>query len=328
MKKRYQIIFLLLALLLLYFVLNKVGFGNIINTLKMLKWYYLLLAVGINLSMFLVWNYKWKLLVEKLGKIRFWDLFPMLMAGSFINTSTPTANVGGEPIRAYYLGRKIRKEKTRCFATIMIDKATNTATSLVFVLFSILFITLFLKISTTVKVLTQSLVILAAIIIIVSVLLRKLKMKDVAKLFHPLFRKKFSDKNQFLKYVENKVGSIKEVMKEFFKDNKAVRKEVTLAFVMQLLTFAKAYVLFIALGQNVNPLNVVIAISIAVTIGQLIIVPGGIGVVESSMISMYALMGINANIAATVAILDRIIHYFFALGIGYISFSYLNYRHR
>ncbi|MEM4245204.1 MAG: flippase-like domain-containing protein [Candidatus Nanoarchaeia archaeon] len=328
MKKRYQLVFLSLALLLLYFVLNKVGFNNIINTLKMLKWYYLVLAIALNLSMFLVWNKKWKSLVNKLGKIKFWELFPILMAGIFINTSTPTANVGGEPLRAYYLGKKLRKEKTKCLATIIIDKATNTATSLLFVVFSILFITLFLKIPTTVKILTQSLIIIAAIIIIVSILLRKLKLEDTARIFYPLFRKKFPDKKQFLTYIQNRIGSIKEVMKEFFKDNKAVKKEVTLALVMQLLTFAKAYVLFIALGQNVNPLNVVIAVSISMVVGQLILVPGGVGVIESSMISMYALMGINANIAATVAILDRIIYYFFALGVGYLSFSYLNYKHR
>ncbi|MFH1210478.1 MAG: lysylphosphatidylglycerol synthase transmembrane domain-containing protein [archaeon] len=327
MKKRYQIIFVILALSLLYFVLNKVGFRNIWENLMLLKWYYLVLAVGINLLVFMTWNYKWKLLVDKISKVRFWQLFPVLMTGVFFNAATPTANVGGEPLRAYYLGKIFKKDKSKYFATIIIDKITNAGTALIFVLFSVLFIWMFLKTSTTLKIVLQTLVIVAAIVIGIAIFYKKLKFRNTAKVCYPLFKKKFKTKESFLNYAERRKENMFCVLREFYKNRKALTKETGLGILMQIFTFGKAYILFIALGEHVNPLYVILAVSIAVMIGQLIIVPGGIGVVESSMISMYALLGINADVAAMVTILDRVIYYFFALGVGYVMFTYTNYKY-
>lgn len=328
MKKRYQVIFILLALTLLYIVLNKIGFRNILESLKLLKWYYLILAIGINLLIFLTWNYKWRLLVNKVSKVKFWELFPILMTGVFFNTATPTANMGGEPLRVHYLGKRFKKEKSKYLATVIIDKITNAGTSLIFVLFSVLFASLFIKIPTTIKVLTQSLVTIGLLILGIFIFYKKVKLEKILKLLQPFFKKRFPTKKEFEKYVQEKKEEIKKVLKEFYTCRKSLGKEFSLGILMQLLTFSKAYVLFIALGQNVNPLYVILTVSIALMIGQLIIVPGGIGIVESSMISMYALLGINANIAATVAILDRVIYYIFALGLGYVSFMYVDYKHK
>ncbi len=327
MKKRYSIIFILLALSLLYLVLRKVGFGNILEGLRLLKWYYLVLAISINLLVFLVWNYKWRLQVCKISKIKFWELFPILMTANFFNTSTPTANLGGEPLRAYYLGKKFKKEKAKYFATIIIDKMTNAGTALMFVIFSVLFISLFLKVPTTVKILTQSLIITSSVIIGLALFYRKIKLKTILRVIYPFFKKKYPDRNVFEQTIEKKRDNIEGVFKKFYRDRKSVSTEISLGVVMQLLTFAKAYVLFIALGQEISPLYVVLTVSISIMIGQLIVVPGGIGVVEGSMISLYTLLGVSVEIAAMVAILDRIVYYMLTLGVGYLSFSYVNYKY-
>ncbi len=328
MKKRYSIIFILLALSLLYFVLSKIGFRSISEGLGMLKWYYLVLAISMNLFVFIIWNYKWKLLVCKISKIKFWELFPILMTGNFFNTATPTANLGGEPLRAYYLGKRFRKEKSKYFATIIIDKLTNAVTSLVFVLFSVLFISLFLKVPTTVKILTQSLIIISLVLVGLALFYRKIKLKTILRIVYPFFKKKYPNRNTFDQIIEKKRESVKGVLKRFYSDKKSVAVEVLLGMLMQLLTFAKAYVLFIALGQEISPLYVILTVSISMMIGQIIIVPGGIGVVESSMISLYTLLGVNVEIAATVAVVDRIVYYVITLGGGYLSFSYVNYKYR
>jgi uncharacterized protein (TIRG00374 family) len=328
MKKRYQLIFIILALFLLYFVLSKVGFSNIINNLRMIKWYYLLLAILVNLSVFLVWTYKWKLLVDKISKVKFWRLFAILFTGIFFNSATPTANVGGEPLRAHFLGKECKKEKSKFLATVIIDKITNAGTALIFVIFSILFVSFFLKATTAMKVVTQSLVVILFILAVLIIFYHKVKLKTVLRLIYPLFKKKFSRLDKFERFVEQKKENMKQVLKEFYTNRKALRKEICLGLIMQILTFTKAYILFTALGVHVNPLYIILTVSIAVTIGQIIIVPGGIGVVESSMISMYALLGIDPHIAATVAILDRIIYYMFSLGLGYVMFTYTNYKYK
>lgn len=327
MKKRYQIIFIVLALLLLYFVLSKVGFSKILQSLEMLKWYYLLIAAALNLFVFIIWNYKWKLLVDKVSKVRFWELFPIEMTGIFVGTSTPTLNLGGDPLRVYYVSKKFKKEQSKYVHTVVIDKLTNVAIWTVFIFLSLLFLSIFLKVSTLIKVIIESLIIIILLLIGLFIFYKKTRKERIVKMIHPLFRKKFPDFNKFIAYLREQRENIKVAIKEFYRNKKELNQQILLGVFAELTMFAKAYLLFILLGYNINPIYVIIAVSISIMISQIIIVPGGIGVVESSLISMYALMGINAEIAAIVAILDRVMYYIFALGLGYLMFSYTHYKY-
>jgi len=325
MKKRYQAIFILLALFLLYLVLNKIGFEKIIENLKLLRWYYLLIALAMTFAMFAVWNYKWKILVDKVSKIKFWELFPIMMAGLFVDSSTPTFNLGGEPLKAYYLGKKFKKGKAEYLAGIIIDKGMNTLTSLTFIVISLLIAALFFKVSLTAKVVIESIIVVMLAAVAAIFLYKKTK-STILGLMQRMLKKKFKTKKRLEKYIENNKELIISHMKGFYKNKKTLTVSILACLLMQALIFGKSYVFFTALRQSVNPLYIIIAVSIAMVVGQLVVIPGGIGVVESSMISLYALLGISPEIAAIVTILDRITYYTFSLGIGYLSLIYANYK--
>ncbi len=327
MKKRYQLVFILLALLLLYLVLNKIGFGKIAENLKLLRWYYLVIALALTFVMFVIWNYKWKTLIDKISKIKFWELFPVLMAGLFVDSSTPTLNMGGEPLKAYYLSKKFKKEKTPYLVSVIIDKGMNTLTSLFFIIISLLIAAMFFKVSLTLKVIIESIIIIMLAVVTAIFLYKKTK-STILWLIQRVLKKKFKTKEELEQYIkEHKDVALKSI-KEFYRDKKLLTIAIASCLLMQLVTFGKAYVLFLALGQSVNPIHVIIAISIATVIGQLVIIPGGIGVVESTMISIYTLLGISPEIAAIAAIIDRITYYIFSLGLGYLSLIYTNYKYK
>lgn len=328
MKKRYQIIFLGIALALLFYLLRKVGITSVLGILRTLKWYYIAGAFALNLSVFLIWTYKWKLLVDKVNKVKIKEIFPILMAANFVNTTTPTASLGGEPLKAYYLSKKYKKEKTMYIATVIIDKAINLITSLAFSLASIIIVSIFLEIPKILKVALDSMIIIMGIAVIIFVSRRKIKVKKLAGWAYFLFKKKFKNKEKFISYLDEKTSNITKILKQTYRDKKSLRKEIGLGVIMQILTFSKPYILFLSFGQAVNPLYIILAVSISMLIGQIVIIPGGIGVVETMMIGIYTALGIDPGIAATVAILDRMIYYIFTLGVGYISLTYINYKYQ
>ena len=86
--------------------------------------------------------------------------------------------------------------------------------------------------------------------------------------------------------------------------------------------------MFKAFSYDVSFLAVIIVVTLSLLIGSIIFVPGGIGLIETVMISLYFSFGIGSSIAATVAVVDRFIFYFFSLFVGGLCLAYLNIRYK
>ena len=133
-------------------------------------WRYLLLALGLLTLTFLVWHigpekiyeataqvgpwallvilipsfmmyvfeaYGWKLTLGSAGKgLPFWKLFAIRTAGEVVNMTTPTAYVGGEPLKAYLLQRH-HIPMVEGFASVVIAKTIMTLAQVLFILVGI-----------------------------------------------------------------------------------------------------------------------------------------------------------------------------------------------
>lgn len=88
-------------------------------------------------------------------------------------------------------------------------------------------------------------------------------------------------------------------------------KRMTRAFVWvtvaSILEIALLYVVFIAHGVWVNPGAVVIAFVIANTAGLVVAIPGGIGVFETLMTTVFIAVGVDPGLALSVTLIYRVI---------------------
>jgi len=322
------------VIIILYFILRGIGFINIYNTVKKANILFIILSILSTLAFFLAWNYKWYVLVKEVKKPKFLGLFPILLAGSFINTITPGARVGGEPLRAYYLSKQYKKEKSKFFATTIVDKAINSLAFAAMSAFSILFVIIFVKIGVWVRfVLETALIILSIVIIGGLVLKQKIKItkKQIAlvltKIYYfylfKLIRKKFTSYKKFENYMIKKLNNILKTSKKL-RTRKIFKKDLSLSFLMWFFNYLGTFFLFIALNHKINFIAIIVVVTLSTLLGSISPVPGGVGIIEAIMISLYLTFGINSGIAATVAVLDRLIYYFYSLLIGGISLFYLN----
>jgi uncharacterized protein (TIRG00374 family) len=73
---------------------------------------------------------------------------------------------------------------------------------------------------------------------------------------------------------------------------------------------------FEALGNRLGPGVLVTGFAIGVTAGLVSMVPGGLGVQDSSMAGIYALLGVPLEHAVLAAVLFRVVYYFIPFGVS------------
>lgn len=338
-KRALKVVLFLAIFVVLYFILRKIGFSSIYSNLLIADKKYIALAFLAGFASFLVWNLKWYLLVKEVTQAKFWHVFLVLMAGSFVNTTTPGARVGGEPLRAYYLSKKYKLEKSKFFATIITDKAVNTIAFGVLSIFSILFVILFVKVDVKIKIILEILLLILFILVVAGIILRhKMEFKRkyieimAKKIYYfPLFkavRKRFATYKGFEGYIIKKVNNTVKVLKKTLKQKKMLVKDAGFAFLRWVFVYLGTFFLFKAFGYDISFIPIVVVVTLSIFVGSLMAVPGGMGFIETIMISLYLAFGISSGIAAAVAVIDRFIFYFYSLLVGGVCLAYLSMRYK
>jgi uncharacterized protein (TIRG00374 family) len=114
-----------------------IGPGNIYDAAARLGPIALLVILVPSLVMYVVEAYGWKVTLGPSGRtVPFWRLLVIRTAGEVVNMTTPTAYVGGEPLKAYLL-RKYNVPMVEGLASVVIAKTTMTIAEVLFILLGI-----------------------------------------------------------------------------------------------------------------------------------------------------------------------------------------------
>jgi uncharacterized protein (TIRG00374 family) len=323
-----------LSLLFLVLVLG-VDWGGMYRTVRAANPYFIVLAVAVTLLRFMLWAHKWQRTLFPLARIPFLKVFAILMTGIFLNQTTPGRETGGEPVRAYYVSKFTGLKKRQVMATIILDKSGNYMALGTFIGFSLLFITLFMRVPPSVKVILEGILLFLAIALLSAVYVRKNLRLPVLPAgileriyyFSPLkkVRERFSTYTAFEDYVMERVGEFVTTLEDLLKRRENVRTNLLLSFAVWSLVFVKTYLIFLALGTSPNPLMVVAVETTSILLGILSFLPGGVGATEVTMVVLFSTAGIPVGTATAVTVISRGIYYAFSLGLGYVCLLYLKF---
>jgi uncharacterized protein (TIRG00374 family) len=132
-----RLILLFVGLLTLGFLVWHIGPGNIYEAAARLGLVALLAILIPSLIMYVIEAYGWKVTLGPAAKhVPFWRLLVIRTAGEVVNMTTPTAYVGGEPLKAYLL-RKHHVPMVEGLASVVIAKTTMTIAEVLFILLGI-----------------------------------------------------------------------------------------------------------------------------------------------------------------------------------------------
>jgi glycosyltransferase 2 family protein len=335
MKKRYSILLNLVVIGLMIFVLKDINFTEVLSLLKQINLFWFGAAfVSLGL-MFVLWNFRFRnTLSGMLGpKKDFFYFFKVLFSGIFINTITPGSNVGGEPVRAYFLNKKFKRQKSKFLGVVFADKFFNMFVFGLFLIFSILFVLIYIKLPFVLKIIFE---VLLLSIVLISVILIYFNFKKINFNFSGILKKiykfkiiqkKFEKFEKFESYIVRRIRNLVRFFKKGILNKRIFLIGILLSFLGWILNYSASYFLFFAFDIRVSFLSVIIVMTLSYAIGDLSPIPGGIGLVESSMFLLYSAMGVTGSLAITVVLLSRIIYYFYALVLGGLSFAYLKLKY-
>ena len=281
-------------------------------------------AIAIYFLCVAVWATRWQTALSFIdNRTSFSTRYLILCAAIFLNNITPVARVGGDPFGRVYMLHKL--ENTSYSSGMAASIGEHTLAPLVVV--SFLMAGLFLQFG---KGSLQLSLILIAVWVLAA----------LGALFIPrlLLRKRIAAKgiSRIISRVLGWFGKrgiaqeIIEGVEAFYSSSYTTidkRKKALLIGSLTLLIWTlevfRLYAIFLALGYH-PPISVLlVASSLPTIVGTIPFLPGGVVVIEGSLISVLALLGVPLNLAMAATVIERGISFVLSTIVGAVVFSYL-----
>jgi glycosyltransferase 2 family protein len=318
------------AAFLIFAMTFLIGFNDVITTLEKAKWNWIALNFVLEAGIILVWALRWKLILDVVDTSpKFTTILMMLLASLFGNNVTPSA-AGGEPLRAYLLREVEGVPFEIGFATSTADRVFEF---LPFVLISII-AALFL-LSWDIPPLTRIFVIAMIIvsILIFGILIYAGFRKEItqriiislAKSIYPTALRLSKKDVSFNEIREKIIFYINRFSTGFvtaLQDRNVFFIAFILSFAMWGLDMLRMYVCFGALGVYPPVLALVIIYTIGILISLLPLLPGAWGIREATLIGLFAVVGVSADVVLAASLIDRLASYIIPTILGALAALY------
>jgi len=298
--QKYLKFFLKLAVSLGFvaWIVLKTDWAQVLFYLKEISLWKLLIYVIFILLGMIISAYKWKMLSDfKSIKHSLWDYFRFYQAGTFINNFMPSF-IGGDTFRAYQTGRS-EKKYVEAVSSVMLDRITGfVGSTILVVIFGLLNIQRIIHIN--VLLLIDFLVLLSLLFFFLIIKYRKLALWK--KLSH---------------FLPQKLVALFAEMDEYNGNSRILGKTIGWGMVFGIIGVAiPNYILFWALGIQINLLDYLSVIFLISIITAVPISINNIGVKEWAYVAFFGAFGANGAAMVAISVLSRFIQMiisFFAL---------------
>jgi glycosyltransferase 2 family protein len=131
-------ILLAVGLIVLCLLVWNIGPSNIYEAASKLGPSTLFLILIPSVVMYVIEAYGWHIVLGQAAqRVPFWRLLAIRTAGEVVNMTTPTAFLGGEPLKAYLLNKNYQVPISEGGASVVIAKTTMTIAEVLYILMGI-----------------------------------------------------------------------------------------------------------------------------------------------------------------------------------------------
>ncbi len=330
-KKTSILIIVGLAIYLGY--LYAVGFDSVKDVLLQANYWYLGLAMLVSLAANAFHTAGWWVYLKDKGyRISFFKAYQTYLASIFFVNLLPTMAVSGEVSKIYFVEKSTpgsRFDKT--LATCVISRALELVPISVGAAAGVLYLAFFYGMPAWATAFClfiagamAALAIVGVAVALNNTLLRRMSASGF-RLLGSLLKKDVSAQEQnFDAVIAQFDGSIREITSK----KKLVATSLILIFSAWCLDVSVAYFAFLSIGNPVTPVLIVTVYSVMVILQMLpIFLPGGLGVVDAVMTTLYMTVGIPGLAAAGATIMVRFVTLWFLTTVGGLATLYLARAH-
>ena len=301
-----KIFLLFVGLLTLALVVWHIGLGRIYDAAAQLGPVALLVLLIPSVIMYIVEAYGWKVTLGPSAKdIPFWRVLAIRTAGEVVNMTTPTAYVGGEPLKAYLL-KKHHVPIVEGLASVIIAKTTMTIAEVLFILLGIA-----LAFWTVGADGSSGQTVAAALLSVGLLLFGTAAFVFVQRrgLFTWIleFLRKIGLKIAYLEAREEKLRSLDRTILDFYRHKRpAFYSSTGLFFLGWMAEALEVYVIIYYLGGPAMALSAISIGALAVLIkGGTFFIPGSLGAQDGGNVLLLSAFGYSDVTGITFALLRR-----------------------
>jgi uncharacterized protein (TIRG00374 family) len=284
-----------------------IGPERILHTLGALGFLSVIVILLPSLLMYLIEAQAWRMTLGRYARfVPFWRLFLIRTAGELVNMTTPTAYVGGEPLKAYLLKRS-GVPLVDGLASVVIAKTTMTIAQVIFILLSIALAFWYAGLSGG----SQKLSLMAALVSVGLLLFGTVVFVTIQRrgLFAGLLGLLRWSRIR-IRYLESREEQLQEldrtILQFYSRDRRRFLLSTIVFFLGWLAEALEVYVIFLCLGVSTDVLKSVAIAGLSVFIkGGTFFIPGSVGAQEGGNLMLLLAFGYGELTGMSFALLRR-----------------------
>ncbi len=283
---------IVISILLMYYIVHDVNFGEILSSIEGAKFSILLLAFLLHFIGLFLSSVRWKVLLTAQGvqsKLLF--LFQSYLVASFINHFLPST-IGGDSVRTFD-SWKLGENKEKAFAVVILDRFLGLLTLLIFAIISMLF-------SNDITDVIPWIHIWTAVFSIGALLLIWFMMSPPLDFFSHLKK----TKKGIVGKVAGFIHKIDVAFSQFADKKSSLLTALFLSFLLQFNVVLYYYAISVALGLNVQLIDFFLVVPLTIFVTMIPISLNGIGLRENALFLFLAPFGVLQSQAIAFAWLE------------------------
>ncbi len=316
---------LVVGILLCLGVVLILGWEDVYRVLRQVTLTQLFLLTLLQLSTLLATTYILHyLLKQKSPGVSLASVFGINLAGTFIESITPSVKIGGEALKVYLMQRETRLKYPQLTAIMLLSKFFSMLPFLLITFITLLVAFFSFEVPTFVYLAFMGLVFFLALFF----LLFNLQGLGLGALGRRFFNREKGYPAWVIK-IFNKIEKVYGFMMETSLQSKTVlqapKKRLFLfaiAFMVWALYPVKVYLVAGILGFELNIVVVIIATYTAYLVSMVPLLPGGLATFEGSMALVLATEGLSSHEAFSIALMTRVITFWIPLMISGVVSTY------
>jgi putative membrane protein len=304
--------------LLLVLLVTYAGLGPVLDHLRTLGWRApLILLPYVAINVLDTFGWRRAIPAAAAARVPFVGLFLARMAGEAVNSVTPTAAVGGEPVKAHLL-RTWGVAGPQGVASVVIAKTALTLSQVAFIVIGF---AAFLERRDQGAMGVAVTAGLAVLAIGFALLLVRAQRRAPATTVWRWLRR-IAPRARFVARLEGKVEEIDERLADFYRiERRAFVDAFVLHFVAWLIGVVEVQLIMTLIDAPLSWQDALIVEALAQPIRAVaLLIPGGLGVQEVGGVALCTLLGVPEAAAVTLWLLKRARELFFdAVGLLYLT---------
>jgi len=333
--KRFSLLFPLLILGGVLYAFKYIGYHDILKTLEELRSPAVALIAVIGLAGGLIQTLKLKVVCRSVANIHFLDAYLIYLGGNFVSTITPGYNIGGEPVRAFYLNALYGDGKSSFMGLVLLDRFFNLIAIVFFALVAIglVFFRYSFNLAEALSVLISLTVIVFLVIVVITfkgaisgAVTRAVLWTVYSIPFSPV-RKKHPDRAAYALLVQQQSSAFVETVLTALKTPWTGPIALLLSLIGGFVDYLRVFAIFHLMGHSVSFSAVFIAFTFTEVAARAVgFIPGGLGITEASLVGTFSALNVPPEFAAAATLVERSLFYTLNIGLGYLGLVALHLR--